>query len=117
MDHDVDIGTGHGQHVVLDLVRDVRDDLHRVAEEVAAALLGDHPGVHLAGGDVGLCVQRDVEEALVVADVQVHLGTVLGHEDFAVLERVHGARIDVEIRIQLLHGDPQAPCHQKAAKA
>ena len=52
-----------------------------------------------------------------MADVQVHLGAVLGHEDFAVLERVHGARIDVEIRIQLLHGDPQAPCHQKAAEA
>src|ERR1051325_4885881 len=40
-----------------DLVGDVRDDLHGVAEVLAAALLGDHLGVDLAGGDVGLAVE------------------------------------------------------------
>ena len=38
-----------------------------------------------------------------MADVQVGFGAVLGDEDLAVLERVHGARIDVEVRIELLH--------------
>ena len=33
--------------------------------------------------------QVDVEKALVVADVEVGLRTVLGHEHLAVLERVH----------------------------
>jgi len=36
-------------------------------------------------------VQVGVQEPLVVADVQVGLGAVVGDEDLAVLERVHGA--------------------------
>ena len=42
VDHDVDVRAGHRQHLVLDLVGDVRDHLHGVAQEVAAAFLGDH---------------------------------------------------------------------------
>src|SRR5690606_33785326 len=37
------------------------------------------------------------------------LGAVFGHIDFAVLERTHGARIDVDVRIQLEQGDLQTP--------
>jgi hypothetical protein len=37
---------------VLDLVGDVRDDLHRLAQVVAAALLLEHALVDLAGGEV-----------------------------------------------------------------
>ena len=37
-----------------DLVGDVRDDLDRLAEEVAAAFLGDHALVDGAGGGVGV---------------------------------------------------------------
>ena len=86
------LGLGHRPDPVLDLVGDVRDDLHRVAEVLAAALPGDHPGVDLAGGHVGLGGQVAVQEPLVVADVQVGLGAVLGDEHLAVLERVHRAR-------------------------
>ena len=43
-----------------------------------------------------------VDEALVVADVEVGLGAVLGHEDLAVLERAHRARVDVQVRVELL---------------
>ena len=44
-----------------------------------------------------------VDEALVVADVEIGLGAVLGHEDLAVLERAHRPRVDVEVRVELLH--------------
>ena len=37
----VDVRPGHRQDAALDLVGDVRDDLDRVAEVLAAALLGD----------------------------------------------------------------------------
>jgi len=94
---------------VLDLVGDVRDDLHGVAQVLTAPLLGDHAGVDLAGGHVGGAVEVDVEETLVVADVQVGLGAVVGDEHLTVLERVHGARVDVQVRVELLHGDPQTP--------
>ncbi len=43
-----------------------------------------------------------VDEALVVAQVEVGLGAVVGDEHLAVLERTHGARIDVQIGVELL---------------
>ena len=43
---------GIGQNLGLDLVGDVRNDLHRAAQVVAAALLLDDRVVDLAGGEV-----------------------------------------------------------------
>ena len=107
---------GHRPDPVLDLVGDVRDDLDGVAEIFPAALPGDHPGVHLAGGHVGLGGQVPVQEPLVVPDVQVGLRAVLGDEHLAVLERVHRAGVDVDVRVELLHGDPQAARGEQAAR-
>jgi len=116
-DHHVDLGPGHLLDPGLDLVGDVRDDLDSVAEVVAAPLLGDHAGVDLPGGDVGRAAQLGVEEPLVVADVEVGLGPVVGDEHLAVLERVHRARVDVQVRVQLLHIDPQATELEQPAQA
>ena len=92
----------------LDLVGDVRDHLHRAAEVVAAALLVDHALVDLAGGEVVALAHLGADEALVVAEVEVGLGAVVGDEHFAVLERAHRARIDVDVRIELDHRDLEA---------
>jgi hypothetical protein len=116
-DDDVHLGAGHGQDAGLDLVGDVRDDLDGVAQVLAPPFLGDHARVDLAGGDVGLAVQPDVEEPLVVADVEVGLGAVVGDEDLAMLERVHRAGVDVQVRIQLLHLDAQAAHLQQPSEA
>ena len=91
-----------GTHTRLDFVGDVRDDLHALAEVFAGALLAQHFLIDLTGGDVGLLAQEDVEETLVVADVEIGFGTVFGHVDLTMLERVHGARVDVDVRIELL---------------
>ena len=56
-------------------------------------------------------------EALVVAEVEIGLGAVVGDEHFAVLKRAHGAGIDVQVRIELLQSDSQAPALQQAADA
>ena len=77
---------------VLDLVGDVRDDLHGAAEVVAAPLLLDHRQVDLAGGPVVVAGRHLVGEALVVAQIEVGLGAVVGHVDLAVLVRAHRAR-------------------------
>jgi hypothetical protein len=116
-DDDVHVVGRHAPDAVLDLVGDVRDDLHGVAEVVAAPLLGDDGRVDLAGGDVRRAVEVDVEEALVVPDVQVRLGAVVGDEHLTVLEGVHGARIDVQIRVQLLHRDAQPSRLEQRAEA
>ena len=53
--------------------------------------------------------QALVDEALVVAEVEVGLAAVVGDEHLAVLERVHRAGVDVDVRVELLHRDPEAP--------
>ena len=120
-DHDVDplavADLAHGEDPVLDLVGDVGDHLDGVAEVVAAALLGDHRRVDLPGRHVGDLTEVGVEEALVVADVEVGLGAVVGDEHLAVLERVHRPGVDVEVGVQLLHGHAQTACLQQAAEA
>ena len=115
-DDDVHVVSGHRADPGLDLVGDVRDHLHGVAEVLPAPFLGDHGGVDLPGGHVGRAVQVAVEEALVVAHVEVGLRAVVGDEDLAVLERVHRARVDVEIGVELLHGDPQSAGAQQVSE-
>ena len=99
------LGLGQRQDPRLDLVGDVRDDLHGLAEVVAAALLGQHRRVHGAGREVRAAMQIGVEEPLVVTEVEVGLGAVVQDEDLAVLERVHRAGVDVHVRVELLEDD------------
>src|SRR4029453_10368643 len=55
-----------------------------------------------------------VDEALVVADVEIGLGAVLGDEPLAVLEGAHRAGIDVQVRVELLRLDAEAALLQQA---
>jgi hypothetical protein len=57
-----------------------------------------------------------VGEALVVPQVEVGLGAVVGDEDFAVLEGRHGPRIDVQVGIELLQVDLQPAALQQATQ-
>src|SRR5690606_32241884 len=93
----------------LDLVGDVRDDLDGRTQVVTTALLAQYVFVHAAGGEVVVLGHGGADEPLVVAQVEVGLGAVLRDEHLTVLERAHGARIDVDVGVQLEHGDLQAP--------
>ena len=93
---------------LLDRVGDVRDHLHGGAEIVAAPLLGDDVLVDAPGGDVVHPVRRAPGEALVVAEVEVGLGAVVGDEDLAVLIGAHRPRIDVEVGVELPQPHPVA---------
>ncbi len=88
-------------HATLDLVGDVRNDLHRTAQIVAAAFLADHLGVDAAGGEVVLARHAHAQKPFVVAEVEVGLRAVGGDVDLTVLERAHRAWIDVDVRIHL----------------
>ena len=113
------IGIGRGCHVVdviLDLVGDVGDDLDGLTQISALALLVQYVPVHLAGGQVGVLVQIFVDEALVVAQIKVGLGAVIGHEYLTVLQGAHGAGVHVHIRVQLLAGDLQSAALEQAAQ-
>ena len=99
-EHEVDLVLADAEEV-LDLVGDVRDHLDGLAEVVAAALLLEHVGIDPPGRDRIRPPRRHAGEALVVAEVEVGLRAVVGDEDLAVLERRHGAGIDVEVGVEL----------------
>ena len=98
---------GGGINTGLDLIRHMRDHLHGAAQIITAPLLADHRLVNLARGDRVQARQPRVDEALVVAQVKVGFRAVVGDIHLAVLERAHGARIHVQIRVKLHHGDAQ----------
>ncbi len=114
-DDDVGVARGcHAPHAVLDLVGDVRDHLHRRAEVLAFPLATDDGVPDRAGRVIRVSREVLVDEALVVADVEVGLGPVLRDEHLAVLERAHRPRIDVDVRIELLHLNAQAARFEQA---
>ena len=108
LDQDEILVLGVGENEFPDRVGDVRDHLHRGAEVFAAPFPGDDARVDAAGRDVVGLLGIDAGEALVVAEIEVGFGPVVGHEHLAVLVGTHRPRIDVQIRIELAQADPIA---------
>ena len=77
---------------ILDRVGDVGNDLDGGAEIIAAPLFQQNFLVDAAGGDVVLAGRRPAGEALVMAEVEIGLGAVVGDEHLAVLVGRHRAR-------------------------
>jgi hypothetical protein len=100
----------------LDGIGHMGNDLHRGAQIVAAALACDHGGIDAPGRDVVAAARGHAGEALVMAQVQIGFGPVIGDEDLAMLERAHRPRIDVEIGVQLAESDLESPRLQKSAE-
>ena len=115
-DDHVDVVGDEAADAPLDLVGDVRDDLHRAAEVVTASLGGEHRLVDRSGRGVRRARERFVDEPLVVAEVEIRLTAVVGDEHLAVLERVHRPRVDVDVRVELLHRHPQTTALEQPAE-
>ncbi len=94
----------------LDFIGDVRNDLHRLAEVFAAPLLVDDALVNPPRGDVVRLRGAHVEEALVMAEVQIRFRPIHRHIAFPVLVRIQRSRVDVDVWVQLLDGHGIAAC-------
>ena len=103
-DNDVAI-LSDAMELVLDFVGNVGNDLHRAAIISAAALAVQNGIEDLAGGHRAVARQIFVDEALIVAQIEVGFHAVLGDEHLTVLIGVHRAGIDVQVRIKLLQND------------
>ena len=116
-DQHIDIGVVVGDLVDarFDFIGDVRDELHSFAEVVAATFFFDDGIEDLTGGEIVHAREHTGGETLVVAEVEVGLGTVIKYVNFAVLVGRHGARIDVEIGVELLHQDLEAALFEQGA--
>lgn len=77
----------------------MRDDLHGLAEVLAATLFFEHGVVDLAGREIVALGHLGAGEALVVAKVKVGLGAIFRDEYFAMLEGAHRAGVDVDVRV------------------
>ena len=115
-DDHVHVLSGHGIDALFNLIGDVGDDLHRGAQVVAPPLPVQHRPVDLAGGHGAVAGQVLVHEPLVVPQVQIRLRAVVGDEHLAVLVGAHGARVHIDIGVQLLVSHPHAPLLQKSAQ-
>ncbi len=104
----------HQPHAALHLVGHVGNHLDGTAEVVAPPLLGDHFGVHLAGGHIAGTRQAFVDEALIVSQVQVCLCAIIEHEYLSVLIGRHGTGIHIQIGIQFLDRHLDAPALEDA---
>ena len=67
------------------LIGDVGDNLNRAPQIIATTFFDQHIFIDPAGGDIGILVQVDVNEPLVMAQIQVGLCPVFGDEHFAML--------------------------------
>src|SRR5581483_3647242 len=113
---DGDIKSGGGRkNAVFDLVSNVRNDLHRPAEIVAFAFAGDYRVIHLAGGKSILAAHVGRDVALVMSEIEVGFGAVVGDVDLAVLKRIHRAGVDVNVRVHFEQRDFQAATFQQTA--
>ena len=100
---DVDVVPGQARDAGFQLVRNVRDDLHRLAAVLAAFFLFANPLVNFAGRPAAVFGERAVREAFVVAEVEVGFASVVEDVSFAVFLRTQEPRKDVQIRVELLH--------------
>ena len=96
---------GNAVQLGLDGVGYMGNYLNGAAQKVAVALAGKQLLVDGALGEVGFAQQVLVDEALVMSQVKVAFVAVFGNEYLAVLEGAHGAGVNVQIRIHLLHHD------------
>ncbi|MNE44178.1 hypothetical protein D3C80_1383930 [compost metagenome] len=111
------IGLGRAEAELLDLVGDVRNHLNGRAQIVAATFLLQDGRIDAPGRDIVRLGRRDAREALIVTQIEIGLGAVVGHEDLAVLIGAHRPRIDVQIRVQLAQTDLVTSCLQKSAES
>src|SRR6266571_3294283 len=101
---------------MLDLVGNMRNHLHRRPEIIAAALLLNHRVVDLAGGAIVPPAGDGLDETLIMAEVKVSFGAVVSDEYFAMLERRHRPRIDVDVWVHFEQGDFKAARFEQRAE-
>ena len=99
----------------LDLVGDVRNHLHRLAQVIAPPLFGDDLLVEAPGGPIVIARKFGVSKAFVVTEIEIGFRAVIGDEHFAMLKRRHRPRIHVQVRIELHQVDFEAAAFQQTA--
>ena len=84
---------------LLNLVGDMGNHLHGFAQVFTATFFADHRLVNLTGGEVIHLLHTRADKTLVVTQIEISFGTIVGDEYFAVLERAHRSGVNVDIGV------------------
>ena len=89
--------------LALDLICDMRDNLYGTSAVVSATFFLKNGPVDLTGCNIGIFIKILVNKSFVVTKVKVSFSAVLGNKYFTVLNGVHCSRVDIDVRVELLH--------------
>ena len=106
----------HGIDMAFDLIGDVGDDLDGTTQKRALPLPVQQIPIDPSRGDRAAARQALIHKPLVVTQIQIGLGTVVGNEYLAVLIGAHGAGVHIEIGVEFLVAHPQSPLLEKTAQ-
>jgi len=115
-DDDIDIVGSKPGNPSLDFVSDVRDYLNCLAEIIPTSLSGNDSLVDGASCGIRVAAQRFINEPFVMSEIEVGLAPIISDEYLTMFERVHGAGIDIEIRVEFLHRDAQPTTLEKTTQ-
>ena len=108
---------GASQHPPFDFICDMGHHLNGLAEIVAVTLAVNDGLVDATCGDGVVAGGVDTGETLVMSEVEVCLHAIDSDVALAMLVGIEGARVDVDVGVELLNGDLVATCLQEFADA
>ena len=88
----------------------MRNYLHGASQIIPVSLFIQHIPVHLTCRQIAELVEILIDKTLVMTQIQIGLCSVLRYKNFPMLIRTHGARVDIDVRIQLLRRNFQPSC-------
>ena len=94
----------------------MRNNLNSTTEIVTTTFFRQHVGIDTTSGEIVTTRHGRANETLIMSEVEVGFRAVIGHEDLTVLERAHGTRINVDVRIKLEHSDLKATGFQNGSQ-
>jgi hypothetical protein len=56
-----------------------------------------------------------MSKPFVMPKIQIGFGAVIGNKDLTMLKGIHGPRVNIDIRVQFLDGDPQPSAFHQSA--
>ncbi|OQB55004.1 MAG: hypothetical protein BWX99_01664 [Deltaproteobacteria bacterium ADurb.Bin151] len=98
--------------VVFDFVGNVGDDLNRFAQVVSMSFFGNDGIINLPCGQIVFLSHAGGAESFIMPQIEIGFRAVVGHENFAVLERAHGPRVNIDVGIQFLVGNIEPAAFQ-----
>ena len=100
----------------LNLIGNMWDNLYSSSAKISSTLFLQDTPVNLTCGHIGILCQTLIDKSFIVAKIQIGLCAVVCYKHFSMLYRIHGSRVNINIRIKFLHRHCIPSCFQQTAK-